>query len=283
MRLLASIILFASSALYAGESLRVMSFNVRYGTAKDGENHWDKRKELCASRVTVFNPDLLGLQEALGFQNVFILGTLEGFAQLGVAREDGKEKGEHTTVMYRKARFELVASGTFWLSETPDEPGSKSWDSSLPRIATWARLKDLKNGGAELLFLNTHFDHKGNQARVEAAKVIKKFVAEKGKDLPVIITGDFNSAPGSPQYKTLVDKDDSKPEYQDSYVVVFKDKPELVEGTAHAFQEKPVTSRIDWILCSPHYSVEDAAIDRYHEGVLFPSDHFAVNAVLKLK
>lgn len=263
--------------------LTVMSFNVRYGNAKDGANHWDKRKELCASRVTHFNPDILGLQEALTFQNDFILTTCPGYTAFGVARDDGKQAGEFSTLLVRTTRFTVVDSGTFWLSETPEVPGSKSWDSSLPRITTWARMKDKQAGDRLLLVINTHFDHKGHVARKEGAKIIRHFIATRATDAAVIVTGDFNSVPGSEQYRTLTERGNEGVLMHDAYADVFRANPELNDGTAHAFKDLPVTARIDWILHSPAFRATSATIDRHREGPLFPSDHYAVVAVLNWK
>ncbi len=277
----ACLILAACNGSDAGRAgsatpLTVMTFNIRYGTAPDGVNHWDQRKDLCAARIVAAVPDLLGLQEALEFQNAFLVERLKDYTAIGVAREDGRQKGEHTTILFRTARFTPVASGTFWLSETPDVAGSKSWDSSLPRIATWARLKDAMRGGQELLWVNTHFDHKGKQARTEAARQIRRFLAAQGKGLPLVVTGDFNAAPGSEPYRALVDAHDDGIVLADAYAVAHRAAPEANDGTAHAYQDAPVTPRIDWILTSPHFTVRTATIDRHREGPLFPSDHFAV-------
>jgi endonuclease/exonuclease/phosphatase family metal-dependent hydrolase len=283
-RLLLVLVALFGGAVFGveGTAMRVMSFNIRYGTAKDGENHWEKRKDLCVSRIAAFDPDLLGLQEVLDFQNAYILEKTGAYAALGVAREDGKLKGEFSTILYRKERFDVIESGTFWLSETPDVAGSKSWDSSLPRIATWARLKDKQAGGRELLYINTHFDHRGPLARLEAAKMLRTFATEKGKDLPVVLTGDFNSGPDSEPYKALLSDMADRIAFQDSYRLMHAANPEPSEGTAHAFKDAPVTPRIDWILFSKQFTVESAAIDRTRQGPLFPSDHFAVIATARL-
>ncbi len=125
-----------------------------------------------------------------------------------------------------------------------------------------------------------HFDHRGPQARLEAARLIRAFVTKKAGDLPVIITGDFNAAPGSGPHKALLDPMSGSIQLTDTYAVAPRDAPEADQGTAHGFKDKPVTNRIDWILCTDHFSVESAAIDRHRVGPLFPSDHYAVNAVL---
>ena len=251
--------------------LRVLSYNVRYGTAKDGDHHWDRRKDLCAARAVEFSPDLAGLQEALDFQNAHLRAALGNYGQIGVAREDGKDKGEFTTILYRKDRLEPIESGTFWLSETPEVAGSKSWDSSLPRIASWARFRDKKAGGREFLHVNTHFDQRGPRARVESAKQIRAFVEKRGLAAPAIVTGDFNAGPGSEPYKALVGT------LLDTWLVM---NPEPAEGTAHGFTGKASTPRIDWILCSPAFIVKEAGIDRHQEGGRYPSDHFPVWAVV---
>ncbi len=281
--LLTALLLSCAAPAAAPQSvppLRVMTFNVRYGTAKDGANHWDKRKDLCASRVTVFDPDLLGLQEALDFQNAYILGKLKDYGQVGVGRDDGQSKGEFSTLMYRKERFELVDSGTFWLSETPEVAGSKSWDSSLPRIATWALLRDRKAGGRELVALNTHFDHRGPTARLESAKRIRTFLTAKAGARPVVVTGDFNAGPGSGPYKALTDPGIDALALQDVYATVFAAKPEPEQGTTHGFTETTGKTRIDWIFCTRHFTPREAAIDRHRELPMYPSDHYAVTSVI---
>ena len=188
----------------APAAVRVMSFNVRYGTARDGENHWEKRKDLLIGTIQAFAPDLLGTQEMLDFQRDFLAAALPGHAALGVGREDGRAKGEMTAVYYRRDRFELLEGGHFWLSETPDQPGSKSWDSSLPRMATWVRLRDRRApAGLPVLFINTHFDHQGAQARLESARLLRTRVETAASSNRVVVTGDFNAGEGSPPYLAL--------------------------------------------------------------------------------
>lgn len=261
--------------------VKVMSFNVRYGTAKDGKNHWDKRKAFLAETVQAFGPDLLGTQETLGFQRDFLATNLTGYGVLGVGRDDGRAKGEMMAVYWRKGRFEKVDGGHFWLSKTPDEPGSKSWDTSLPRMATWVRLKD-NRGGRDVLFLNTHFDHLGREARLESARLIRAKIVTLGKDCSVIVTGDFNAGEGSGPYKALFGpggKDESP--VLDSYRVAHPKKGEA-EGTTTGFRAGPSKgSRIDWIAVSRDWKVIAAGIDRTAKDGRTPSDHFPVTAVLR--
>ncbi|MDY3558292.1 endonuclease/exonuclease/phosphatase family protein [Gemmata sp. JC673] len=262
--------------------VRVMSFNIRYGTAKDGENHWDKRKEFLADTVKAFGPDLLGTQETLIFQRDFLSQKLTGYEGLGVGREDGKEKGETTALYWRKARFEKTDGGHFWLSETPNVAGSKSWDSSLPRMATWVKLKDLAKPDAKpVLFVNTHFDHIGKKARIEGAKLIRDRIGALGAGCSVVVTGDFNSGEDSEPYRALfAARDKNESPVVDSFRAAHP-KREPNEGTFTDFKAGPVKGdRIDWIGVSRDWTVIGAEIDRTEKAGRTPSDHFPVTATL---
>jgi endonuclease/exonuclease/phosphatase family metal-dependent hydrolase len=127
-------------------SLRVMSFNIRYGTARDGENAWDRRREFVAHTIKTYQPDLLGMQEVLAEQGDYLRQALPDYAYVGGGRDDGKRAGEASPIMYRKARFQPLADGQFWLSDTPEKIASRGWDAALPRVATWVRLKDRQTG-----------------------------------------------------------------------------------------------------------------------------------------
>ena len=131
------------------DTVRVMSFNIRYGTARDGDDVWPNRKELVAETINQFKPDLLGTQETLPFQAAYLLERLPGYTSVGWSRDASKD-GEQCTIYFRSARFELLDKGQFWLSETPDEQFSKSWDSSLPRVATWVKLRSRVAGEGDL-------------------------------------------------------------------------------------------------------------------------------------
>ena len=185
-----------------------MSFNIRYGTAKDGEDRWENRQGMLLDTIRAYAPDVLGMQEVLASQADFLREKLPEYGFCGGGRDDGKRGGEFSPVMYRKDRFELLASGQWWLSPTPEKVGSKGWDAALPRIVTWAKLKH-RGSGAELLMFNTHWDHVGNTARVESGKLMRRLIDEKRGDLPVIVTGDFNSTETTPQYATLTAGDDA--------------------------------------------------------------------------
>lgn len=264
--------------------IRVMSFNIRYGTANDGENHWEKRREFLIETIKAFDPDLLGTQETLGFQRDFIADRFPGYEKLGVGRDDGAERGEMTALFFRRSRFEKLDGGHFWLSEKPDQPGSKSWDTSLTRMATWVKLRDRRNPTASpIVFINTHFDHRGTQARLESARLLRaRAAAELGKSNRVIMTGDFNAGEGSDPYAALFgSQDETRSPLVDSYRVAHPVRsPD--EGTFSGFKsESAGGQRIDWIGVSREWKVISAAIDRTSRDGRTPSDHFPVTAVIR--
>ena len=262
----------------AEAEVRVMSFNVRYGAARDGENAWPQRRALVAETVRAFGPDLLGTQETLGFQRAYLSGQLPGYAAFGVGRDDGADAGEQTAVFYRTDRFEKTGGGHFWLSETPDVPGSVSWDSSLTRMATWVVLEDRRTG-AELLFANTHFDHRGRRAREESAKLLRSKLPELAAGRPLVLTGDFNAAEGSRPYEALFGGDSP---LRDAFRAANPTRGEA-EGTFNGFDAAYAGAggRIDWIAVSDGWAVESASIDRRRFGGRTPSDHEPVTAVLR--
>jgi endonuclease/exonuclease/phosphatase family metal-dependent hydrolase len=259
--------------------LRVMSFNIRYGSAKDGADHWEKRRELLFSTIEAFKPDLLGGQEVEAFQADELRERLKGYGFVGAGRDDGKLKGEMTPIYFRADRFEKLDEGHFWLSETPEKPGSKGWDTSLPRIASWVKLRD-KAAKREFTFLNTHFDHRGKVARLESAKLVRKRLEALAGKAPVVVTGDFNSGEGSEPYQALVGGDGLK--LTDSYRAVHPTRAKD-EGTAHGFKGGRTGARIDWILHTEHFTPTAATIDHTSKDGRYPSDHFAVTAVLRWK
>jgi endonuclease/exonuclease/phosphatase family metal-dependent hydrolase len=280
---LAGLVALGAGSLRGGDEsdvLRVMSFNLRYGLADDGENSWEHRKGLLARTVLDFDPDLLGTQETLDFQAEYLLKQLPGRTYVGWDRQPGSEDGEQCGILYRTARFEQVDSGQFWLSETPDVPGSRSWDSSLPRVVTWVELRDARRPAARLVFFNTHFDHRGAEARKEAARLLRRRLREREPATAWIVTGDFNCAESSRPYEELVGTGPDGLTVVDSYRAAHPRREEG-EGTFNGFAGDRSGGRIDWILHSPQFETVSAGIDRNEERGRFPSDHFAVSAVLR--
>lgn len=275
----------ASLTADASNDVRVMSFNIRYGTANDGENRWDKRKEFLVETVREFDPDLLGTQETLGFQRDYLAEKLTEYDHLGVGRDDGAERGEMMALYFKKERFEKFDGGHFWLSETPDKIGSKSWDSSLPRMVTWVKLKDRQQPKSlPILYFNTHFDHMGKTARLESARLLRRQIEDKGKGCSVIVTGDFNADGGSPPYQALFDTiDDQASPVVDTFRAINPDK-KSDEGTFSGFKaDATAGARIDWIGVSRDWQIRSAAIDRTSREGRTPSDHFSITAVVRRK
>ncbi len=254
--------------------LRIMSFNLRTsGATNDGVNVWPNRKELCLATIRAFAPDFLGTQEVMADQHA-ALATLPDMQMVGVPREDGISKGEWSALLFRTSRFELLSSGTFWLSETPEVIGSKSWDTALTRICTWAKLRE-RSTGREILCANTHFDHRGVLARENSAKLLAARLPQLAGGLPIILIGDFNSTETTYAYQVLTKS--FADSYRDLHPQISPD-----EATFHAFTGRMAGSRIDFILHTPQLRATDAQILRTPptNGV-FPSDHYPITAILR--
>ena len=184
------------------DEARVMTFNIHVANNKDDETNWDRRKETLVDVIKESDPDLLGVQEALPWQMAYLNATLTEYASFGVGRTDGKRKGEFTAIFYKKDKFELLDSGTFWLSRTPEKP-SRGWDASYTRILTWGKFRSLKTK-KEFVYANTHLDNSGKVARLESAKMIlSRFGKLTDENVPFFVTGDFNCDANSEPYRLL--------------------------------------------------------------------------------
>lgn len=270
----ALLFLFLLSQFCAAQPLRVMSYNVRYPSKNDGANLWEKRRDLFIDSIRQANPDLIGTQELFKLQGDFLVERLPAFAWFGTSRR-GNDEDEHMGVFYKKNRLRVVEQGQFWLSETPDVPGSQSWNMSLPRMVTWALFE---SGGRRFYFFNTHFAHRpeDEDARIKSAKLIVEQIAKIAKDAPAIVTGDFNAPAGGAVHTVLLSGG-------------LKDSRDLAveklgpAGTFHGFQGKPGEARIDWILVSPHWKILRNETVTMHDGDRYPSDHFPIVVDLDLR
>lgn len=261
-------------------TLRVMSFNIRFSAADDGENAWPRRADLFFRTITDFRPDLIGFQEVLADQHDALIAHLPDYAFSGVARDDGKRKGERSLIGFRHGAFEAIGHGDFWLSEQPAVPGSKSWDAALTRLCSWVRLRTIATG-REFVFANTHFDHRGVIARQEASKVLLRELARIAAGAPAILTGDLNATEDDPPYAVLTHS--PPPTWIDAYREVYPvRRPD--ELSFHAFKGGTAGSRIDYIFHTPHFTTVAAAINRSASADgRYPSDHYPVTAILQVK
>jgi endonuclease/exonuclease/phosphatase family metal-dependent hydrolase len=262
--------------------VRVMSYNIRYGTANDGQNDWNRRKDLLVATIRAFEPDLLGTQETLGFQRDYLALQLADYDYSAAGRDDGKERGEMTALFFKRSRFEKLAGGHFWLSETPGLAGSKGWDAACPRVVTWVKLRDRQAPDSRpLIFLNTHFDHQGKRSRLESAWLLRHCAAELGETNRLIVTGDFNTGENSPPYYFLFGPLVGEAPILDAYRIVHP-FPAPGEGTFCGFKADVTNGpRIDWIGVSADWTVVSAEIDHSASDGRTPSDHFAIKAVLR--
>jgi len=259
----------AGVSVAAEAPLRVMTFNVRV-PVDTGTNAWVNRRDLMVKVIETVHPDLLGTQELTEEQGEYLAAHLPGYAWFGQGREGGT-KGEHMGVFYRTDRLQVERSGDFWLSDTPDVPGSRTWGQPYPRMVTWAHFR-LRDGGGTFDYLNTHFPYRAEDVRprmLSAGEIMQR-IGKLPAGARVILTGDFNCAPDTPVHARLTRR------LQDAWMTAAS-----VSGPAktfHNFTGKP-DQRIDWIL-NRGFKVISAHTITSHEGEHYPSDHFPVVADL---
>lgn len=267
---------FAVAPAFSEMALSVMSFNVRYGTAKDGENDWEHRRDFLVEAIRASRPDVLGTQECLDFQAEYIVQQIPEYRWIGIGR-DADGTGEMTAIFYKKDDLVPLALGHFWLSEQPEVPGSKSWDSSLPRIASWVRFYHPKSK-TQFYHVNTHLDHRGEEARAQGAALIAKKAAQWTAEAPVVLTGDFNAGGGESRpwnVLTQAGLKDTRIEAKDV---------KGPQGTFCNFEKlDPAGARIDWILVSSAWKPSSNETVSFQKNGRFPSDHLPVLAHLSLE
>ncbi len=272
-----------------GLDVRVMSFNIRYGTANDGENRWPNRREMVFDVIRDHKCDVVGLQEALKFQIDEICDAVPGLGMIGVGREDGKAKGEYSAILYDRNRFKVDESGTFWLSDTPDVPGSITWGNACTRICTWARLVEKTSGRAFYAF-NVHLDHVSQPSRERAAVLLAQRLRGREPSDPFVVTGDFNVGEGNSVVTYLKGAarlggggqwEHANPiPMVDTFRVRHPDAGDV--GTFNGFRGRRAGEKIDYVFAPAEAKVHDAQILRDKVDGRYPSDHFPVIARLRL-
>lgn len=271
----------APALVGAARELRVMTFNLRVRTILDGPNIWDRRRDAVVQRVRSFNPDLLGTQEGLDSMQAFLRQQLTDYTFNGVGRSDGKLRGEMCGVFFRTARFELLDAGHFWLSKTPEQPGSRGWGAIFPRMVTWVKLRP-RDGGQPFCWFNTHFDAFNGRARTESAGLLCEQMGRIAGGMPLVVTGDFNTSPNSAPYRTLLAEQRLPAASLHDVFRAAHPAATRQEGTMHLFTGRPGGRRMDWILASAHFQTVDAEIDRTRGPGGYPSDHFPVVTTLRV-
>jgi len=262
--------------------LRVMSFNIRYGTANDGDNAWPLRRDLVVRVIRKFDPAVLGIQEGLRFQLDEIEADFPRFGEVGVGRDDGSEAGEYSAILYDKRRLKVLDSGTFWLSDTPEVVASTSWGNGITRIVTWARFQDLLAGKTFYVF-NTHWDHESQPSRERSARLLLERIEAREVDDPVMVMGDFNAGEDNPAFQRLLAvhpaSEDTAAHLSEVFRTLHADSTEV--GTFNGFRGESTGDKIDAILVSPDWNVLEADIVRANDDGRYPSDHFPVTAVAR--
>jgi len=262
--------------------IRVMTFNIRYGNADDGPDHWDKRRDLLFETIRQYGPDVIGIQEALRFQLDQIEQAIPGYAEIGEGREGGT-KGEYSAILYAKDRFYVDASGTFWLSSTPEKV-SNDWGNANIRICTWGRLVDTTSRQGFYLF-NTHLDHVSQPSREKGVRLIARRIQARAYTDPFVLTGDFNAGEDNPAIQYLKGTDTKEGVVPipliDTFRVLHPDEAEV--RTAHGFKGTTTGPKIDFIFTPSYTRVVDAAILHTNRDGRYPSDHFPVTARLRFE
>ena len=254
--------------------MKTMSFNVLCA-GDPPRRYWTKRKEMVSDLIRSFGPDTFGVQEAHSRWMKYLAEALPEYAYVGVGRDDGKTLGEYSPVFYLKDRFELLEQGNFWLSETPGFP-SKGWDAALPRICSYALLLDW-DSGKKLAHFNTHLDHVGETAQFEGARLCAS-QAKKFKDVPTILSGDFNVFPYSEPYMAVTESG-------------FSDARKIAEITTdectfHNFGEphrgRECRETIDYIFVRNVEKVHSFSVLTDRPEGKYPSDHYPVCAEFEI-
>ena len=257
------------------QQIKIVTYNIRYNNAADGENSWPLRKGKFDTLLNNLNADIWCFQEVLNSQLIDLKVMLPNYSFAGIGRDDGKEAGEFSPIFYNDSLFELIQLGTFWLSATPNDTGSKGWDAAITRICTWVKLKHKLSGKVFFVF-NTHFDHIGVNARENSAKLILTKMNELTNNEPIILAGDFNSEPTDKAYKNIIK----------NKIIRFKDSfiKQKFHCTFIGFKVNGgICKRIDFIFINKYFNVKFFEIINQNDGKNYPSDHLPVLTILNMK
>lgn len=251
------------------QTMQVATYNIRFDNPQDSLDRWQQRVPVIADLINFHDFDIFGIQEGLHHQVEELEDKLAGYKYIGVSRDDGKQKGEYSAIFYKEDMFDVLKHSTFWLAENTEEP-TVGWDAALPRICSWGQFKDKRTGFTFFLF-NTHFDHRGEEARKESARLILEKIREIAAGAPVILTGDLNLDQESEAYQTFSQSELLQDTY-DLAPVVYANS-----GTFNYFGYSEISDqRIDHIFVNDAFQVKRYGVltDTYFGR--YPSDHFPV-------
>lgn len=271
---LLSLLFFSCSRVE--QPVTIMSFNIRYDNPEDGLNRWEARVPLVAAYMDSVAPDIAGMQEVRHNQLIDLQKIMPGYSFIGTGRDDGKQGGEYSPVFFRNDRFIMLDNSQFWLSETPEIPGSRSWDAAITRVVSWARLEDKLNGKILFVF-NTHFDHRGVQARINSIRLLSDKIDEIAGGHPVLVTGDFNIRKGSDDYNLMVDTFSENNELTNAVYISLNPVTDA-DNTFNGFRSGLEPRVIDFIFVNNSFKVNYFRVDKVTSGEIFISDHWPVVA-----
>lgn len=260
--------------------LKVISFNIRFDNPGDAPNNWPNRVPLVESYLKSEMPDVIGVQEALYHQNEEILNLMPGYAYIGTGRDDGMQSGEFSSVFYNTKSLEILEDSQFWLSETPDIPGSIGWEAVLPRVVCWAHFKHIESGFT-FYFFNTHYSHVSDLARQKSMEFMSEKIKEIAGDQPVVVTGDFNITKGSDLYNHMESHLKEQNGLHNAELIAHEVVPPF-DNTFNGFRDEINPRVIDYIFVNDHFGVKNYAVDQYKQDSLFVSDHWPVKAQLQV-
>jgi endonuclease/exonuclease/phosphatase family metal-dependent hydrolase len=263
-----------SSQIQPAAPLTVMSFNIRYGTANDGDNHWLKRRDQLFDLLREQQADVVGLQEALHGQIEEILQAVPGYDYVGVGRSDGRRAGEYAAILFKSSRLRVRRSDTFWFSDTPGVVKSTSWGNQIERICTWAYVEDRE--GPSFYLYNVHLDHQSQPSREKSVALLLARIAARDPKAPAVVTGDFNAGEANPAATAMLAS------FKDSFRLLHSDAAQA--GTFNGFKlGQTGGEKIDFVFVEPGTEVLAAEIVRTSRDGRYPSDHFPVTARIRLR
>jgi endonuclease/exonuclease/phosphatase family metal-dependent hydrolase len=260
-------------ACEAPEELKVMTFNIRYANPNDGDDYWEKRKEQVVDLIDLVGADFVGFQEVLPEQYAFLTEQLDQYSWIYRSREVNPGKGEAVPLAYNHNNWDCIWSETFWLSDTPEIPGSNTWEAACNRVTSWGLFCHIRSADT-LLVCNTHFDHISQKARKNSALLILEKLAASGLDYPFILLGDLNGGPANEAVQILLERLD------DPFPLFHEDQSQA--GTYNGFKGLRDGKRIDYILSNGLIDAISIEIRHDEEAGRYPSDHFPVVATYSL-